>query len=512
MKISFIYKNNTFNFDLKRDISIISLKNLVSKMIQKDISSFDLIYENKILSENNSTLSQICNNETKIAIIIKPKDNKSNKYISMDKKIKLPLLLPSNQIYAIKTESDDFDNNNLKLNLKENKFSSSSSMKDCNKYKNGNTDSFALKTKIKYITRNKVFEDIYNQKEENIFNLLRDLKYKILEYDNILYNNYKNKYNDNNKLLLFEKNVINFKDRQIQYLKKLVNYFDKTGTSLISEDKINLEEFYQELSCYNNKKNKNSSTFTQNYSMKKEKNIFNNNNNLKTMTFNEVKISTALNIKNKEDNIPKKNKQSKDSFDNDNDKIIEEKREEILLNNKQKKEKFRPIYLKKSLTNKNLKNLNDIINEKPTVKKENGKKVNHVISESDGDSNEENTKNEKINEKRNYAQIQSSKSITDNRKFKSGFDKNKIGALFEIYENKQENGEIESESDDDSNVDNVKYQKKRKKEVIERNLKERKKTMIIPNKTRIGYKFKLSDKKTTIRLKKLGNSFSDFLI
>ncbi len=201
MKISFIYKNNTFNFDLKRDISIISLKNLVSKMIQKDISSFDLIYENKILSENNSTLSQICNNETKIAIIIKPKDNKSNKYISMDKKIKLPLLLPSNQIYSIKTESDDFDNNNLKLNLKENKFSSSSSMKDCNKYKNGNTDSFALKTKIKYITRNKVFEDIYNQKEENIFNLLRDLKYKILEYDNILYNNYKNKYNDNNKLL-----------------------------------------------------------------------------------------------------------------------------------------------------------------------------------------------------------------------------------------------------------------------------------------------------------------------
>ena len=52
--------------------------------------------------------------------------------------------------------------------------------------------------------------------------------------------------------------------------------------------------------------------------------------------------------------------------------------------------------MKKSLTNKNLKNLNDIINEKPTVKKENGKKVNHVISESDGDSNEENTKNEKI--------------------------------------------------------------------------------------------------------------------
>ena len=76
------------------------------------------------------------------------------------------------------------------------------------------------------------------------------------------------------------------------------------------------------------------------------------------------------------------------------------------MNNKQKKEKFRPIYLKKNLTNNNLKNLIDIIYEVPTEKKENGKKENQVISESDGDSNEENTKNEKINEKRNNAKYQ----------------------------------------------------------------------------------------------------------
>ena len=53
MYINFIYKNNTFNFNIKKDVSITYLKNLVSKMIEKDKSSFDLFYNNKILSENN---------------------------------------------------------------------------------------------------------------------------------------------------------------------------------------------------------------------------------------------------------------------------------------------------------------------------------------------------------------------------------------------------------------------------------------------------------------------------
>ena len=82
--------------------------------------------------------------------------------------------------------------------------------------------------------------------------------------------------------------------------------------------------------------------------------------------------------------------------------------------------------------------------------------------------------------------------------------------MFQISENKQENSEIESE--EDSNIDNVKYKKEIKKEVIERNLKERKRSMIIPNDSRIGYKVKMRDKKTTLRLKKLGNFYSDFVI
>ena len=49
MFINFIYKNNTFTFNVKKEVSITYLKNLASKMIQKDKESFDLFYNNKIL-------------------------------------------------------------------------------------------------------------------------------------------------------------------------------------------------------------------------------------------------------------------------------------------------------------------------------------------------------------------------------------------------------------------------------------------------------------------------------
>ena len=70
MLIYFIYKNNSFNFNIKNDVSIVSLKNLASKLIQKDKTSFDLFYNNKILSEKISSLFQLTKNETSIIIII----------------------------------------------------------------------------------------------------------------------------------------------------------------------------------------------------------------------------------------------------------------------------------------------------------------------------------------------------------------------------------------------------------------------------------------------------------
>ena len=244
MKVSFIYKTKTFNFNIKNDVSIITLKNRVSKLIQKDKSSFNLIYKDKILSENNSTLFQIAKNETNVAIIVSLKNKTNKKYVSRNNDLEFPLLSLSNQSNPIKTVNEEADNN-LKLKLNDSDISNNSSSKEFNGYSKGNVGHSQTSRKVKYITRNKVFEDIYNKKEENIINLMEDLKNKILEYDDVLYQNFKNKYDkDNRQLLLYENNILKFKDKQIKFLKKLVNYFNKSEASFFSIGKINLEEFY----------------------------------------------------------------------------------------------------------------------------------------------------------------------------------------------------------------------------------------------------------------------------
>ena len=147
MKVFFVYKNNTFEFTIKKDVTIASLRNRVSKLIQKDESSFDLIYNNKILPENNSTLFQIAKNETNVPIIISLRDSDGNskKSNSMDKSIKLPLLTEPIQINQIKEENDE-TGNNLKLNLSESEiFSNSTTTKDFNQ---NSKDNFSYYTQM----------------------------------------------------------------------------------------------------------------------------------------------------------------------------------------------------------------------------------------------------------------------------------------------------------------------------------------------------------------------------
>ena len=161
MNVFFIYKNNTFNFNIKKDVSITYLKNLVSKMIQKDKSSFDLFYNNKILAENCYTLFQVAKNETNVPIIVSLKNNNNIKKVnSTDKKLKLPVLTQINQINHFKTEGDVIDNN-INTNLNDSEIFSNSFSKDLNQFIKGTG---GQKKKIKYTTINKVFEDIYNKK------------------------------------------------------------------------------------------------------------------------------------------------------------------------------------------------------------------------------------------------------------------------------------------------------------------------------------------------------------
>ena len=190
MLIYFVYKNNSFNFNIKNDVSIVSLKNLASKLIQKDKTSFDLFYNNKILSEKISSLFQLTKNETSIIIIISLKKvsnpNKNNI------KMKLPLIEASNKLINNQTELEP----KIKLNLNQSENSSDLDLdsKEDNRKKNTysktKNDNKIKEKKEEYISINKVFEDVYNSKDEEIISLNKNFRNKILEYDDILYKKY----------------------------------------------------------------------------------------------------------------------------------------------------------------------------------------------------------------------------------------------------------------------------------------------------------------------------------
>ena len=127
MYVLIIYKNKTYNLEIKEDISIINLKNLVSNKIQRVKTSFDLIYNKKILPEDELSLFQIIKGVRNARIIVLLKRSNSNKTKDINKNIELPLLALSSKINNINTD------NNLKLNLNETENFSNSSSNNLNK-------------------------------------------------------------------------------------------------------------------------------------------------------------------------------------------------------------------------------------------------------------------------------------------------------------------------------------------------------------------------------------------
>ena len=242
MNINLIYQNNSFNFDLRKDASIRYLEDLASKLINKDKASFNLSYKDNILSEGpNTLLKDILKTETNVHITISPKVNRSGGKI---KKI-LPKLQISNQSIS-NTESIETKNNLIMNDTELSQSFSENSIKVLQHLSKHNFGKIKNQ-KYEYFTQNKVFEEIYNSKENKLLKFLKILSQKIKEYDDFLYKNYKKSFNRNNHtLLLFEKNVMNFKDRQIKFIKKLIEFFD-------NNEKDFLDEFYKELNKYDNK-------------------------------------------------------------------------------------------------------------------------------------------------------------------------------------------------------------------------------------------------------------------
>ena len=137
----------------------------------------------------------------------------------------------------------------------------------------------------KYHIKNEVFEEIYDNKESELLILMKTLSKKIKEYDDILYQKYKNN-SKNRDLLLFEKNIIDFKNWQLQFIKKLLNYF---------EEKFELNEFFRELkNCSNIKdgfrRNKKAEEINlHSITQVNEIETLNKNNDLPLINYNENK-------------------------------------------------------------------------------------------------------------------------------------------------------------------------------------------------------------------------------
>jgi hypothetical protein len=429
----------------------------VNKIIKRDNSSFDLFYNNKILSEKGPSIFNIAKNETSIVIIISLKNTSKSKKTLNDSKLKLPLLTTSNKPSISQTES--YVKNNANSN--ESDIFSESEIKDlkhCAKsLSRKNFDQFQKK----YITINKVFEDLYKLKEGEIYKLMKNIENKILEFDDVLYKNYKNSSNkDNSQLILFEKNIIDFKDRQIQFLKKILNNFDSKESSFFSMGKINLDDFYLELSNYNkpNLYYRNNAANT----IKKGKNpnlklTLPNSNKLKTLP--EININNSINI-------------SRDS--NKSNEIVKENVEKIFENKKNKKTQKNPS--QQSLTDyikyKN-NNINDIPIEKIEKKKENinefkkenkneykKENKNEYKKENKNDEFKKENKNEKISEKKNKYIFEQKNQNKNKNVYNKGYkkelkneNKNKYNNEIDDKYNKY-NDESSDENNDEINSEN----------------------------------------------------------
>ena len=346
MNIDLVYKGNNFKFDLRKDVTIKYIKDLSSKLINRDSSNFELCYKENFFSDFEETmlLKDLVKNDKNITIKIvsKAKDN-----FNINNKLK-----------KLKVKETKNFNNNIKTQNSKILLNSSGLFPIDSKnkllYQNLSiTQNKKGKKNYEYISKNKIFEDVYNMKENEITNLIKNLSQKIKEYDNILYIKSKNNSkNNNNELSLYEKNILNFQDNQINFLKNLISYFDFKEINFIS-GMIPLSEFYKALNQYNNNDKNIINYYNNEYNQdnklnnkiascskeKEKKNLSVNDKNF--FDENKLPLLTDNKSRNKRNDLFQKMAMSAENYENKNyfteesikNKILREKSMKINKNN-----------------------------------------------------------------------------------------------------------------------------------------------------------------------------------
>ena len=574
MNINLIYRNNSFNFDLRSDISISYLEDLASKLINKEKSSFELLYKEEILSENKKLL---------LKDVIKPKVNEPiNIYINtFEKQVKQKQIFPKIKLFNnVITKPDNYESKNNNIFLNETEISQSLSENSLKLFHNFSRNNFKKKKKVEFTIQNKVFEETYNSKDNELFSLLKTLSQKIKEYDDILYKKNKNNISKNNiELITYENNIIAFKDKQIKFIKKLLNFFDNKDISILSEKNNDLDEFYSELKQYDNK------NYFERIQKKKNIDIIKkqllspiNLNNDKSCSFSNKELPLLMNNNKNSSKFLfnssiKKNNNSEKVFKNE-----EEKKDKIFLNSEKNKNKKKPIFdkntndklhfkinyqeeknyktiddnknknnktlLKKNSignTTKSNTNPSEISNSNSAKPQDKTKKINIILPKTlNNNNNEEKQKNKNNNIKNNPTRNKKPYDLFKrvNTIQNINYNKSKVSQLFEISEsyireNKEseseryKNDSIESKSSENKECNSSGHIKKynsfnendnenenENEDIKKLKTIKKKKTFnysLIKN-AKIGYLIKAKYRKVNQRIKKLGTHESDFLI
>jgi hypothetical protein len=529
MNINLIYEKNPFNFDLREDISVKYLQDLSSKLISKDKSTFTLLYKNKDLSKNPDFLLKdlVNTEETNIPIEIslknKPKDKKILPKISLFKDINKDI---NKDIKVHSTEKYHKSNKLLSKMQIYNISNKENSIKDLNENSKQNYSSDKYRDyRNEKIVKNEVFEAIYNSKETEILSLMQNLSQIIKEYDAILYKK-RNIDKINKEILIFEKDVLEFKNNQITFLQKLINYFDKKESNYLRGN-IDLNDFYLDLKF---------NIFKNDTRMKiKEKEFC--PTSLKSRNkdqYNYNSSSLPALVKNYEVKPKRKIFLSKEKLENiiESNKTLKEKKEieNPLLKSERKKdqEKIENKSFGLSKIQENMKNKNYL--EKKMIDKDESEKsqneselstsskpqnIFHTIK-STNKVNTINNDSSGINtimiNKNNNSDVNNDEDIDDINLIKrdSSLTKyNKINTLFEISESKNNRSKDDSKQSDENSLEN----NKKEDDNFEVNKTNKRKSIngFVKNNT-LGFMIRDRFRKSTKRAKKLGINANDFLI
>ena len=518
MNVELKYKGDSYKFDLPKDATLNYIKNLESSIVNEDISNFNLFYKNSLISNYPETtpLSDLSKNDKNISIIILPKNRV------------LPIYNKKLKISQLKEIGNSQNVNSLKALL---------NARGLSPIKSEYRDSISKrKNFLDYLSEFRVFKQTYNLKENLIFSLMKSLSLKIQEYnDNLFKKIKKNKLAS--ELVLFERNVIEYQDKQINYLKKLINYFEDKEKEFI-EGAIPLFDFYKELSKFDDKKdfrnNNNNNNIPTENNIDKELNknnindsISNNNNNMNLNTKGRLSnISMKKFVKNEkeENSLPFLNnnkpieKKSLVTENNQNNDLIpekEESNEEEEENNKVAKNEIFNINTKVK------KSRNTIKFPNTTIKKE--KRIYKTVDNYKNKNNEENIYNkinisnikDKINQY-SISQKKIPKSIVIYITEKNEMKENE-------KDSKDLNKEYEKEKDEEKDKDKEEDEEKDKdkeKDSDEEKDQRKKRNSIFMNNRKLGnkndinnYIFQRSkqDRRYKTR-KRIGKNENDFII